>query len=744
MDDTGIVTDQRMTGPEAAMANRLLIVESPTKARTLSRFLSGEYSVFSSKGHVKDLPKDSLGVDVEGDFTPTYVTIKGKGKILKELRSSAKKVDEVFLATDPDREGEAIAYHIAQEIGKSKKVRRVLFYEITEEGVRTALDEPQDLDLRKVDAQQARRILDRLVGYKISPILWRKLRSGLSAGRVQSVALRLICDRENKIESFVPEEQWLITARLKKESGEEFGAKLVRIGEAKAKIGNEAEAEKVVANLRGKSFVVARFETGTKKKTPLPPYTTSTLQQDASKRLRFSTKKTMLVAQQLYEGVELKEGSTGLITYMRTDSVRIASRAIEQARRYIGGEFGDDYLPRKAFVYKSRKGAQEAHEAIRPTSVERTPDMVEPFLSKDQSRLYRLIWTRFVACQMSPAIYSTRLAEVSADEYLFSATSLQLEFPGFLRVYEVEEEKGGELIPQLSPGEGLRLLKLMKEQKFSQPPPRFTEATLVKELEQKGIGRPSTYAPIVSLIQERGYVEKEKARLHPTELGRMVNKVLVANFPEVLNPKFTASMEDNLDKVETGEIVGKTLLKDFYGPFHKRLETFEERDVRKELEEKTEEICEVCGKPMVIKWGKYGRFLACTGYPECKNTRNLSEEKIEETCPKCDSPLVVKEGKYGRFISCSSYPKCDFTKSFTTGVKCPEKGCDGELVEKKTGKGKIFYGCSKYPKCKYALWNKPVATECPSCGFPLMVERYTKRGEKYLSCPNCKEKAKSP
>ncbi len=723
------------------MTNRLIIVESPTKARTLSRFLSNEYSILSSKGHVKDLPKDSLGVDVERGFVPTYVTIKGRGTVLKQLKSSAKQADEILLATDPDREGEAIAYHIAQEVGKDRKVRRVLFYEITEEGVRAALSDPQDLDLNKVDAQQARRVLDRLVGYKISPILWRKLRAGLSAGRVQSVALRLICDREEKIESFVPEEQWPITASLRTEEGEEFEAKLVKIGDAKPKIGSEDEAERVLADLQGKTFKVTKFEKGVKRRHPLPPYTTSTLQQDGSKRLRFSTKKTMLVAQQLYEGVELEEGSVGLITYMRTDSVRVAQRAIDEVRNHIKKNFGADYLPPKPFLYKSKKTAQEAHEAVRPTSVERTPEAVKRHLSKDQHKLYQLIWQRFVACQMNPAVYSTRSAGISANGYLFSATSSELTFPGFLKVYQIEKEEEGKVIPELVVDEILELLELAREQKFTQPPPRFNEATLVKELEQRGIGRPSTYAPIVSLIQDRGYVKREKARLHPTELGRMVSSVLVANFPEILNPKFTASMEDNLDRVETGEIAGRAVLEEFYDPFQKRLETFEEKDLRKELEEKTEEVCEACGRPMVIKWGKYGRFLACTGYPECKNTRNLSEEKTEETCPKCGSPLVVKEGKYGKFLSCSSYPKCDFTKSFTTGVKCPRQGCDGELAEKRTGKGKTFYGCSTYPKCDYALWDKPVATECPSCGFPLVVERYTKRGEKYLTCPNCKTKA---
>lgn len=728
----------------------LLIVESPTKVRTLSKFLGKEFAIKASIGHVKDLPKKDLGVDTENDFQPTYVVIKGKEKILKELKKASKEADRVFLAPDPDREGEAIAWHIAEELnGDSDKILRVEFNEITERAVKEAIKKPRRLNPDLFNAQQARRILDRLVGYKLSPLLWRKVRRGLSAGRVQSVALRLVVEREREIETFKPVEYWSITATLEGKEPPPFDAKLHQIEGKKAEIGNETETNRVVSDLEDKQFIVKKIEKKKKSRSPAPPFITSTLQQEASRKLRFTAKKTMLIAQQLYEGVELgTEGSVGLITYMRTDSVRIAVESQEEARGFIIKEFGDEYLPTTPPVYKSKKSSQDAHEAIRPTSVFRTPQSIKNYLSRDQYRLYSLVWNRFLASQMKPAQLEQTTIDIEAGEYIFRATGTVVKFPGFMSLYtegiddKTEEEEGK--LPVLKEGDILKKLSITPRQHFTQPPPRYTEATLVKELEARGIGRPSTYAAILSTIQERKYVEKMENRFKPTELGSLVNDLLVQRFSDVMDYNFTARMEDNLDKVESGEFRWIDVVTDFYNPFNKDLsEAMESPGKVKPADIPTEEVCEKCGKPMVIKWGRHGRFIACSGFPECKNTKPLEGQKSEirsqeseiqqtdEKCEKCGSPMVLKSGRYGKFLACSRYPKCKGTKPVGIGIKCPED--DGEIVEKKTKKGKVFYSCSNYPGCKFATWYKPVPRNCPRCIEGVLAEKRTKK-EKSLVC----------
>lgn len=727
------------------MASSLIVVESPTKAKTIGRILGKGFVVLSSMGHLKDLPKAKLGVDVQNGFRPEYITIRGKGPILKKLKDAAKTADKVFIATDPDREGEAIAFHIAEELGNKHEVHRVLFYEITASAVKAAIASPRTIDTKKVDAQQARRILDRLVGYEVSPILWKTIRRGLSAGRVQTVALRLVCERESEIEGFVPREWWDITAQLIKDQSGPFSARLTKISEEKPQIESEEMAAKIIRDLKELDFVVKSFQRGERKQRPHPPYTTSTLQQDASKRLGFSTRKTMVVAQQLFEGVELgKEGSAGLITYMRTDSTRSAPRAIEEVRDLIGKEFGSQFLPQKLFIYKSRKGAQEAHEAIRPTSFKRAPDSIKKYLDKHQFKLYELVWRRFVASQMAEAVYRTASSDIKAGQYAFRATASKMTFPGFMKVYEVKNNKeSGALnqeLPDLSQGDKLELASLDKKQHFTQPSPRFTEASLVRELEHKGIGRPSTYAPTISTILDRGYVEASSRKLIPTDLGITVNKILVPSFPEVFAVGFTANMEELLDKVESGESGWKDVLGQFYGPFSEQLRKVESdsKRLRETVEEETGEACPECGKPLVIRWGRYGKFLACKGYPDCKFTKPAEEEGvIEEPCPECGGTLIYKTGRYGRFVACSNYPRCQFTKAISMGVKCPKQGCDGEVVERTSRKKKVFYSCSRYPDCDFATWYRPVPVECPKCGASIMVEKNKKDG-RALQCLACK------
>ena len=737
------------------MAKPLIIVESPAKARTITKYLGKAYNVMASVGHVRDLPASKLGVDIENNFTPQYITIKGKGKILTEIKKAAGSASKIFLGPDPDREGEAIAWHIAEELtGKDDNIFRVLFHEITEKAIKEALHNPGRIDTNKVNAQQARRILDRIVGYKLSPLLWEKVRRGLSAGRVQSVAVRLICDLEKEILQFVSEEYWSLTATVEGKVPPPFKIRLIKYRGEDIKIPDQQEAERIKGVLSGSEYIVKTIEKKERKKNPQPPFTTSKLQQEAARKLRFTAKKTMLIAQKLYEGIEIgSEGPVGLITYMRTDSVRISADAQSEARKFIKDSIGSEYIPAKGIAYKNKKGIQDAHEAIRPTSVFRSPDEIKEYVDKDSFNLYRLIWNRFVACQMSPAILDTTTIDIQAGEYLLRATGSVIKFPGFMKLYEegrddsaqaVEGEEE-DVLPSVAEGERLNFLSIEPKQHFTQPPARYTEASLIKELEEKGIGRPSTYAAILSTIQDRKYVEKKEGRFHPTELGVLVNDMLVEHFPELIDVTFTAKMEDELDEIEEGRYEWRQAVGDFYRPFDQHLEKArkEMRNVKGE-ETPTDIKCEKCGNSMVIKWGKLGYFLACSGYPECKNTMNfkksedgtieaMKEETTGENCPQCGSPMVIKSGRFGRFFACSKYPDCKTTKPITTGIACPQEGCGGELTEKRSKRGKVFYSCTKYPTCTFAMWDKPVPKPCPQCGAPFMAEKYA-RGSSSIIC----------
>jgi DNA topoisomerase I len=749
------------------MANYLVVVESPAKAKTIKKYLGNSYTVKASVGHVKDLPKSKMGVDIEKDFAPAYEVIRGKGQVLKEIKQAAKKASKVFLATDPDREGEAIAFHIAQEIGgvQSEKVSRVLFNEITKRAIQEAIKHPLKLDEAKFDSQQARRVLDRLVGYQISPILWVKIRRGLSAGRVQSVAVRLVVEREEEIQAFVPQEYWTLDAVLAARLPPEFDARLVRVGGKKAELRDEQQTRSLVADLEKARWQVETVEQRERRRNAPAPYITSKLQQDAANRLHFTAKKTMVLAQRLYEGVELgDEGAVGLITYMRTDSTRLSQDAVAEVRSHIGEVFGKEYLPEEPNAYKTKSSAQDAHEAIRPTSLAFPPEKVKPFLERDMLRLYKLIWDRFVACQMTPAVYDQTTADIAAGACTFRATGSRLKFAGYLAVYgekvEEDEEKpkaadgaaedeGGQNkeIPPLAQGEVLHLKKLLPEKHFTQPPPRFTEASLVKELEEKGIGRPSTYASILSTIQDKEYVKKEEGRFKPTELGALVTEELVRAFPHELDVAFTAALEEKLDQIEEGKFGWVKVLQDFYGPFRESLSKAEEtmRDVKRE-EIKTDLTCEKCGSPMVIKWGKLGRFLACSNYPECKNTKDfregeggrieiVAEQPSDEVCPTCGKPMVIKRGRFGRFLACSAYPECKTSMPLVTKVQCPE--CkQGRLAERRSKRGKMFYSCNRYPDCKFALWDRPLAEECPQCRSPYLLAKYSKADGEVIVCPN--------
>lgn len=718
------------------MVKNLIIVESPTKARTIERYLKDRYKLISTKGHIMDLPANKLGVDIKKNFYPEYVPIKGKEKIIDSLKKASGKSGKVILATDPDREGEAIAYHIQNVI--DNEVERVLFYEITEKKVIEALRNPGKIDMSKVDAQIARRILDRLVGYKISPLLWKVFKKRtLSAGRVQSVALRIICEREEEIRNFVPQEYWNIIVRLrKKEIKEEFNAKLVKV-----KPKTKQEAIKVVNEITRHNFIVSSFKSGIKLLRPKPPYITSTIQQEASANLNMSASRTMKIAQQLFEGIEVEGKAVGLITYMRTDSVRIAKDKVKEAREFIKDMYGKEYIPTKPNIYKEKKGAQGAHEAIRPTSLKMVPSKIRHYLTGDQYKIYNMIWKRFLASQSAPARYNTRKAIIESGQYEFEATSEILDFPGFLLVAGIKE-KECEIIPELKKGEELSLVKKPDmQQEFTKSKPRYTEGSMVKELETKGIGRPSTYAPIIWTLLQREYVIKDKGKLIPTELGIMVNSVLIKNFQELFNVKFTQSMEEQLDRVEAKDMGKTELLSNFNVKFSKSIAKFDTIKTRESLEEVTDEVCDKCGKQMVVKIGRFGRFLACSGYPQCKNTRPLKKEqekKIGEKCPECGKELVIKDSRFGRFIACSGYPECKFTKPLGTGINCPE--CGNEIIERKTKRGRTFYGCKNYPKCKFSIWNPPFQKTCPECGCSVMEKR-----KKALVCPKCgyKEKDKS-
>ena len=730
------------------MPKGLIIVESPTKVKTIQKFVGGDYVIKASVGHIKDLPEGELGVDIEKDFQPEYVPIPGKGKIIGELKKASKGVENIYLGPDPDREGEAIAWHIAEEIGNGKKnIYRVLFNEITKKGVLDALKHPGKLEISKFEAQQARRILDRLVGYQISPLLWDKVRRGLSAGRVQSVAVRIICEREREIQAFVSEEYWSLTATLKgKDSPVTFDAKLAKWKGKKVKMVNEPEALTIKRSLENVPYIVSKIVQQEKRRHPLPPFITSRLQQEAYRKLNFPAQRTMRIAQGLYEGVDLGPmGTVGLITYMRTDSPRVATEAIHQVRNWIKERFGAPYLPEKPNAYKTRKSAQDAHEAIRPTSMDLEPDVIKEYLEKDQWALYKLIWDRFVASQMTSAVYLQTTVEIKASEGIFSATGTVPVFQGFMTLYVEGEDnhENGEQegkLPSLSEGEALELLGLLPRQHFTQPPYRFSEATLIKELEERGIGRPSTYAAIIGTIKEKEYVKLDKGKFFPTELGLLVNDLLVVSFPDIIDVEFTAQMEENLDKVEEGEKGWVETLKEFYDPFQKDLEMAKAsmRDVKRELIP-TDDVCEQCGAKMVKRWGKRGYFLACSTYPKCRFTRevNGNGEKKEETdarCDQCGSPMVVKNGKFGRFLACSNYPTCKSTRSWETGVRCPQEGCEGMIVERRSRKGKTFYSCSNYPTCTFALWDKPIPQKCPLCESPFLVEKPRKNGL-LIRCP---------
>jgi DNA topoisomerase-1 len=742
----------------------LVIVESPAKANTINKILGKDFLVKASVGHIRDLPKKEMGVDVEKNFEPRYETIPGKEKVIRELRKTAREADVVYLAPDPDREGEAIAWHISAVISdqkskaKDEKIFRVTFNEITERAVREAMKNPGRIDIKKVDAQQARRILDRLVGYGLSPLLWKKVRRGLSAGRVQSVAVKLVVDREREIEAFQKEEYWNIALLLEGSAPPRFPARLYKYrgslvinreaeGKERFLIRTSEDAARTAREVETQSLSISRIERKERKRSPYPPFTTSTLQQEAARKLRYTAKRTMMLAQQLYEGVELGgEGSVGLITYMRTDAVRVAPEAQQGASEYIEKRFGRDYVPEKPPAYKSKAGAQEAHEAIRPTDMARPPETLKQFLSKDLYNLYSLVWNRFIASQMSPARLeqTTFIVENPEKTFEIRASGTVVRFDGFMALYteskdEIEEEEGG-LLPHLKTGDVLKLIEIKPTQHFTQPPPRYTEATLVKALEEKGIGRPSTYAAILSTIQDRKYVHKTEGRFAPTELGVVVNDLLVDKFPELIDIGFTAKMEDELDSIEEGRMKWVKVVKDFYKPFSRDLSAATKTLGKiKPADIPTDIMCDKCGMPMVIKWGRHGRFMACSGYPGCKNTRPLEGQEqqpavqvTEEKCEACGSPMVLKSGRFGKFLACSRYPECKTTKPLSTGVKCPEDG--GDIVERRTKKGRSFWSCSNYPKCRFATWNKPVLKKCPNCGAGFLLGKRDKAGQAIRFC----------
>ena len=732
------------------MAKRgLVVVESPTKVKTIAKYLDGKYVVKASMGHVRDLPKSQLGVDPKKNFKPKYVVTPAKKKVLDDLVKAAEKTDRLYVATDPDREGEAIGWHLAQELPIDKKnVFRITFNEITPRAVRAAFDRPGRIDLKKVDAQQARRVLDRLVGYNLSPLLWKKIRRGLSAGRVQSVAVRLIVDREREIQAFVPVEYWTLHARLKAKLPPEFSATLREVDGEKATLSTGEATQALVDSLAGARFVVSSVTRGERRRNPAPPFITSTMQQDAGRKLGFSAKKTMTVAQQLYEGIEVgSEGAVGLITYMRTDSVRVAAEAQQEARQWATQRLGAAYVPETPPTYRSRGGAQEAHEAIRPSDVTRDPKSLAPFLTKDQLALYRLIWERFMASQLMPAVYDTVAADIAAAHTVFRAQGQTLKFKGFTAVYvesrededTAADENAESAIPPLEEGEVLGLLGLEPKQHFTQPPPRFTEASLIKTLEELGIGRPSTYASILAtIINDRGYVHRERRTLSPTQLGIEVTDLLLPFFRDIMDVEFTAQMEGELDKVEEGELRWVDAVQDFYTPFQRDLKAAEKKMPELKGGVETGEPCPECGEPLKERWGRFGKFIACSAYPDCKYKKNLpgnerpEDEPTDEKCPACERPMVIKHGRFGKFIACSGYPECKTTKPVTLGIGCPE--CQkGQIVERRSRKGRTFFGCSAYPDCKFVLWQRPVAEPCPKCAAPFLTERVA-RGRRVQRC----------
>jgi DNA topoisomerase-1 len=731
----------------------LVIVESPAKAKTVNHYLGGEYIVKASMGHVRDLPKKELGVDVQADFQPTYQVIPEKKKIVAELKKAAKTSDRVILAADPDREGEAISWHLSQIMQEDNPhISRVVFHEITKEGVEEAFKNLGRLDENLIQAQQTRRILDRLVGYLISPLLWKKIGKGLSAGRVQSVALRLVCEREKEIKAFVAEEYWTIAAQLEAEQPPAFKATLAKIDGKKAKVQNGDQARAIVSACEKGPFVLEGIKVQEKRRQPGPPYITSTLQQDGFRILRFPVKRTMFIAQKLYEGLEIGElGQTGLITYMRTDSVRISDQARAAAKTYIEQTYSPAYVPAKPHLFKNPKKAQDAHEAIRPAHLDFPPDRVKPFLKKEEYDLYRMIWNRFLASQMASAVFEETEFEISvkpaageaaasgtpAPVYGFKAKGEVVKFDGFLAAYpNGNGEK--ELLPKAREGETLKLLGLESKQKFTEPPPRYTEGTLVKELESRGIGRPSTYAPIITTLQDRTYVVRDKGKFTPTELGMYVTDFLVKFFADLMDYEFTAHMEEELDQIGDGEQKSVDSLREYYTLLEKDLKSGQETEGVKRTGIPTDEKCPKCGQPLVIKDGRFGRFKACSGYPQCtfRESLNKKESKpLDEKCPECGSNLVQKFGKFGPFVACSNYPKCKYIKkeNAETGIDCPQ-ACGGKILRRKTRRGKIFYGCSNYPKCTFATWDEPVNRPCPACGQKFLLKKHVLRGDPYLHC----------
>ena len=747
------------------MSKPLVIVESPTKVRTLKKYIGKDYNVAATSGHIKDLPPKEMGIDIEKGFKAKYLQIKGKSKIIKDLKAAAANAKEIYLAPDPDREGEAIAFHTADVLkGKDRTFKRVLFHELTKKGIEEALATPTELNHERYDAQQARRILDRLVGYQVSPLLWKKVQGGLSAGRVQSVAVRIICEREMAIQKFEPEEYWSITTKLKGSEETEFLAKLAKIDGKKAEIKNEGEAKGLVDELQNGDFTVSKVTKRTKKRNPLPPFTTSKLQQEAINRLRFSARKTMSVAQQLYEGVDLGPGEpVGLITYMRTDSTRIANEAAVEANTFIKKSFGDNFAISAPRFFKNKNKAQDAHEAIRPTSVFNTPEKVAPYLDEDQRLLYTLIWKRFIASQMQHALIDQVSVAIDSGRLTLSVSGSTVKFQGFMVLYNYDDGKEDDKkqkLPELAEKESLALQSIEPKQHFTAPPPRFSEASLVKELEENGIGRPSTYATILSTIRTKGYVDLVNRYFRPSELGFIVNDLLVKNFPDVFDVEFTAGLENSLDKVEASEINYTELLGTFYTSFDKELEEATANMISvKGVGIETEHTCPQCKKEKLhVKIGRNGTFIACNGYPECDYSRNYERDEkglihpIEpsfelaegKVCEKCGKPMLLKQGRYGEFLACSGYPDCKHTTSLhaeskggtgaDTGIACPEKGCSGTLVEKRSKRGKVFYGCSGYPDCNYAIWEKPVAKPCPECNAPFVVEKTTKRDGTFHKC----------
>jgi len=812
------------------LAKGLVIVESPAKAKTIQKYLGKGYTVEASLGHVKDLPKSTLGVDVDNDFDTDYIVIPGKEKVVAKLKKLALSADFIFLAPDPDREGEAIAAHLAFELDgnghgkKSKKkkkedagavprIQRVTFNEITKRAVQAAFEHPRAIDQNLVDAQQARRVLDRLVGYQVSPLLWDKVRRGISAGRVQTVALRLIVEREREIKAFEKKEYWTIDAHLATNKPPTFDARFLGKGEEKIEVTNGEDAEKIRAALEQADWVVRSVDKKERRRNAAPPFTTSKLQQDSSRKLRFSVKRTMMIAQRLYEGVELgEEGSVGLITYMRTDSTRVAPEAITEVREYIGSEYGPQYLPAQPNTYKEKKEAQGAHEAIRPSSAARHPEQIKQYLKEDEFKVYKLIWQRFIASQITPAVFDQTTVDIDAkttagnEIFWFRVTGSVLKFDGFLKVYEEskegkdeEDEELKHKLPPMEAGQKLTLKELKPEQHFTEPPPRYNEASLVKELEERGIGRPSTYSAILSTIQERQYVQKLGGKFTPTEIGLVVTDLLVENFRDIFDVAYTARLEEELDEIEEGKEKWTDALAEFYKKFQKDLKYAEKHmENIKRMEKPTDEKCERCGAPLVIKWGKhgsfyacstydkenkesctftkenpinlpdldsadvqettqeeycencgrvmvlkrgrFGQFMACTGYPDCKTTRRLDQGKrvpdipLDEPCPKCGRNMMIRHGRFGEFTACSGYPECKYVKQNFIGVKCPD--CkDGDLVEKKARKGNTFYGCGNYPKCKFTSAHKPIAEKCPTCGSEYLVEKNLKAGS-VIACPN--------